>query len=63
MDPPPPSQSQAAPKTTLFSNPDGTPIRVFIQTDLFGRAKLVKNLRVRVFKPANLFLFDFLYFS
>jgi len=47
MDPPPPSQSQTVPKTTLFFNPDGTPVRVFIQADLFGRAKVVKNLRVR----------------
>jgi hypothetical protein len=46
MDPPPPSQSQAVPKTTLFSNPDGTPIRVFTQADLFGRAKVLKDLRV-----------------
>lgn len=53
MDPPPPSQSQAVPKTTLFSNPDGTPIRVFTQADLFGRAKVLKDLRVCVSKFAN----------
>jgi len=45
MDLPPPSQSQAQ-KSTLFSNADGTPIRVFTQADLQGRNRVLKDLRV-----------------
>jgi len=48
MDPPPPSQSQQTPQSTIFTNPDGTPIRVFTQADLLGRGKVLKELRVGV---------------
>ncbi len=53
MDLPPPSQSQA-PKSTLFSNADGTPIRVFTQADLQGRNRVLKDLRV-CFVPIVMF--------
>ena len=47
MDPPPPTQTQPAVKSTLFTQADGTPLHVFTQpTDLFGRVKLVKDLKV-----------------
>ncbi|KAF9535411.1 hypothetical protein CPB83DRAFT_901138 [Crepidotus variabilis] len=45
MDAPAPSQTQRGSKTTIFSNVDGTPMRVFAQADLPGRSKLSRELR------------------